>query len=130
MPAFARRAPSRAGGDSDGIWSLYLPSVEVREHYSGDYVVGWTRWTYSDTGAAEYAKNGVKPHHSMELVAANPKSRQIQQISVTYYDSDGKVIDSSNNSFNSFAWIECSPGSMGEAIWEILTMAARYMQQL
>ena len=114
------------GENSYGTYSLYIPSVETREHYSGDYVVGWIRTVYSDTGATEYAKNGVKPHHSMLLVAANPKSRQIQTISVTYYDSEGRVIDSDSYSFNQFMWEECVPGTSGERIWEALMIVAGY----
>ena len=115
------------GENSTGTYSLYFPSVEMREHYSGDYVVGWIRYDYNDTGATKYAKNGVKAHHSMDFYAANPRARQIQLLSYTYYDKEGNIIDRDSRSFNSYMWEECTPGTTGEAIWEILTMAAKYI---
>ena len=117
---------AQIGRNSIGSYSLYVPSVEVRDHYSGEYIVGWVRWTYSDEGAEEYGRDGVKAHHSMDFYAANPKARQFQSISAIYYDSEGRAIYSNDGSFNSFAWRECTPGTTGEAIWRALMEAAGY----
>ena len=103
-----------------------LPSVETREHQAVDYVVGWIRYDYNDTGAAEYAIDGAKPRYSMKFYAANPKARQIQAISATYYDNEDKVIDSDNSYFDQFMWNECIPGTHGEIIWEALVEASGY----
>ncbi len=117
------------GENFAGIYSLYLPSVEVREHYSGKYVVGWIRWSYNSIGATTYAKDGVKAHHSMELLAANPKARQIQTISFTAYDNENRVISRDSGSFNFSAWEDCVPGSNGESVWMALMIASGYRQQ-
>lgn len=115
------------GEDADGnVLSLYLPSIEEREHYSGNYIVGWIRWDYGEIGAVEYAKNGRPVHHSMDFYAANIKSRQIQTISETYYDENDRQIYSDSGSFNPYRWEECVPGTIGETVWDVLMKAAGY----
>lgn len=110
--------------NSGTTYSLYVPSVERRSHYSGDYLVGWVRCIYSEQDAENLEKEfdlKTRPDHEMVLYAANENVRQIQVLSGTYYDREGNVIDSYSVPFLTVRWEECIPGSIGEGIWEDIT---------
>ncbi len=118
----------KIGDDRTGSVSmLYLPSVEKRTYYSGEYVAGWVKYVYSDDGAKEFSvPGGLTPFYSMDFYAANRELKQVQILSSAVYDKYGRVIYTNNKPFSSYFWEECIPNTNGEAVWFALMKAAGY----
>ena len=103
----------------------------MREHYSGDYVVAWIKLVTSDDAAdalKEIMPRGMPNVGSsftiMCFYAANTRFRQIQLLSVALYNKEGMEIVNESESFGNYRWKECVPGSVEDAIWEVLMEAA------
>ena len=106
------------GKNEQRIFYLYSPSVEKREDYSTDYLVGWIKTVILTT---EAPIDGKVPHHTMELWAFNKDSRQVQLLQGVLYDKDDKVILSEKFPFSTLMWVDCVPNSPDEALWRIVT---------
>lgn len=103
--------------NDERIYYLHMPSVENREDYVADYLVGWVKTIIRKP---EPPIDGKVPHHTMELWAVNKDAKQIQILQGVLYDKDDNVILSDKFPFSRLMWEDCIPNSIGDALWHII----------
>jgi hypothetical protein len=104
---------------NDGT-NIYYKKVSI-EHRTKDLVQVWFKVVFSDEGKKDYVdgmteRKWDKFSHILILQEIDCKKQMVQILSITDYDTDGKVLET--KSPDKPEWDNVIPGSMGDNLRE------------
>lgn len=110
--------------DDGGIWLYNKKNITKSE--GKDIVKVWTKWIFTDEEkekTLKIVKNSGwstegwdKLSHRITSNKIDCKNKKVQLLSITDYDTEGKVLNNGNN--EELEWVYIVPGSMGHILWE------------
>ena len=108
-------------------WKLYFVHEKLLAYYdaqsinhpSKNIIRVWTRWDYKEKGVLGWVGKGGKKYenlsHSNDLWEINCVEKKVRNMSVTFYDNRGDIIDSSNSPSE---WSFIVPESGGDLLYK------------